>query len=137
MAQDTGQDFASGPSVTLLSSDVSDGAASAFTATVDFGTPSPWGFGYEVILTCGTGANGICNLEIAWSHDNSTFTDGDNAETVAAIQCSASSDVEKVGAYPIKARYAKFRLNNDAGGSIDGTASNTDLTLWDIFGDLA
>lgn len=137
MAQDNGQDFASGPSVTLLSADVSDGNTSTFTSAVDFGNPAPWGFGFELILTCAASADDWCSLEVAWSHDNSTFSDGDNAETVVSVDCTASSDVESVGAYPVRARYAKFRLNNESGGTIDGTASNTALVLTDIYGDLA
>lgn len=136
MAQDSGQDFASGPAVTLLSADLTDGNQSAWTLAVDFGNPAPWGFGYELTLTCGTSASDKCGLQVAWSHDNVKFSDGDNAELVAAVDCAASSDVEKVGSYPVRARYAKFRLDNEAGGTIDGTSSNTALVLTDIFGDL-
>ena len=137
MAQDTGYDFSAGPTVTLLSADVTDGASSSFTSAVDFGTPTPLGFGYEIILTCGTGADGTVTLEVAWSHDNTTFSDADNTQVVDYIDCTASSDVEKVGSIVVKARYAKFRITNDSGGTIDGTASNTALTLWDIFADQA
>jgi len=135
MAQDLGQDFAAGPSVTLLSADVTTGNSSALTSAIDFGTPTPYGFGYELILTCGASATGTVSLEVVWSHDNSDFSDTDNTQLVDVIQCADSSDVKKVGASAIKARYAKFRITNDSGGTIDGTASNTALVLWDIFGD--
>lgn len=137
MAQDIGYDFATGPTVTLLSSDLTDGSQSAWTSAVDFGTPTPLGFGYEAIITTLTSTTLNCNLEVAWSHDNTDFTDDDNPEIVAIINCTASADKKKIGAHGCRARYAKFRLDNMSGGSIDGTASNTALTLWDIFGDQA
>ena len=132
MAQDINYDFATGPTVTLLSSDLTDGSQSAFTSTVDFGTPTPVGFGYELILTTLASSTGKCALQVAWSHDNSDFSDADNAQNVAFVQCTASTDKKKVGSSAIMARYAKFRLDNQSGGSIDGTASNTALILTDI-----
>jgi len=135
MAQDTGYDFAAGPTVTLLSADLADGAQSTWTSAVDFGTPSPLGFGYEIILTGLTLADDDCALEVAWSHDNVDFSDDNNGQLVDVVDCVASSDAKKVGASAVKARYAKFRLANESGGSIDGTASNTALVLWDIFAD--
>lgn len=132
MAQDIMYDFSAGPSVTLLSSDLTDGSQSAFTTAVDFGNPAPLGFGFELILTTLTGATSYCHLEIAWSHDNTDFSDTDNLELVTSVLCTASADKKRVGSYPIKARYAKFRLNNQSGGTIDGTASNTALVLTDI-----
>ena len=137
MAQDVGYDFATGPSVTLLSSDLADASQSAWTGSVDFGAPAPLGFGFEIILTTLTGATGPCALQVAWSHDDSDFSDDDNGEIVDIVQCTASTDKKKVGAHPIKAQYAKFRLDNQSGGSIDGTASNTALVLHDIFADQA
>lgn len=132
MAQDILYDFSAGPSVTLMSADVTTGNASALTAAVDFGNPSPIGFGFELILTCLTGTTGTATLQIAWSHDNTDFSGLINLDDVTVIQCAASSDVKRVGAMAIKARYAKFRVQNDSGGTIDGTASNTALTLTDI-----
>ena len=137
MAQDIGYDFAAGPTVTLLTSDLTDGSASAFTSAVDFGAPTPLGFGFELILTTLTSSAGPVALEIAWSHDNSDFSDGDNTEVVTVVTTTASSDKTKAGNYPIRARYAKFRLVNESGGSIDGTASNTAVLLHDIFNDVA
>ena len=137
MAQDIGYDFATGPTVTLLSSDLSTGNSSAFTSAVDFGNPGPLGFGFELILTTQASATGFCSLEIAWSHDNTDFSDEDNTELVTAVQCTASTDKKKVGAHTVKARYAKFRLVNESGGTIDGTASNTALVLTDIYGNQA
>lgn len=137
MAQDIGHDFATGPTVTLLSSDLADGSKSAWTSVVDFGTPTPLGFGFELILTTLASAVDYCSLEVAWSHDNSDFSDDDNPQHVVSVLCTASADKKKVGASGVMARYAKFRLNNQSGGSIDGTSSNTALILTDIFGDVA
>ena len=134
MAQDLGYDFAVGPTVTLLSADLATGSQSALTATVDFGNPGPLMFGWELILTTLASATGYCFLEVAWSHDNTDFSDTDNMETVTGVKCTASTDKKKIGSFPVRARYAKFRLNNQSGGSIDGTASNTALVLTDIFG---
>lgn len=132
MAQDIMYDFSAGPSVTLLTSDLTDGSQSALTAAVDFGNPAPIGFGFKLILTTLTGTTSYCHLEIAWSNDNTDFSDTDNLELVTSVLCTASTDKKRVGSYPIKARYAKFRLNNQSGGTIDGTASNTALVLTDI-----
>lgn len=137
MAQDTGYDFATGPTVTLLAADLVNGAQSAWTTAVDFGSPAPLGFGFELIVTGLASCIDDAALEIAWSHDNSDFSDDDNGDVVTVINCLASADAKKVGAYAIKARYAKFRLDNQAGGSIDGTSSNTALILSDIFADHA
>ena len=134
MAQDVGYDFAAGPTVTLLSADLSDTVTSALTATVDFGDPTPLGFGYELIVTGQGSADEFAFLEVVWSHDNSDFSDENvNFETVTSINCAASADRKKIGSSEIKARYAKFQLNNQTGGTIDGTSSNTALVLFDIF----
>ena len=138
MAQDIGYDFAAGPTVTLLASDLTDGNSSALTSAVDFGVaPTPLGFGFELILTTLTSSVGPCSLEIVWSHDNSDFSDTDNTEVVTVVTTTASTDKKKVGNYPIRARYAKFRLANESGGSIDGTSSNTAVILTDIALDVA
>ena len=135
MAQDQGYDFAAGPSVTLLSADVTTGNSSSLTSAVDFGTPTPVGFGYELIITAGAGAIGSVSLEVVWSHDNTDFSDTNNTQYIDSITCTASGDAKKVGATAIKARYAKFRITNNSGGTVDGTASNTALVLTDIFFD--
>ena len=135
MAQDITLDFAAGPSVTLLSADVSDGNASTLTSAVDFGNPGPVDFGFELILTLGAGtATGYVKLNVYWSHDNTDFTDSGGGETVAINgNLTASADNKLVGSYPVRARYAKFNLNNESGGAaVDGTASNTALVLTDI-----
>jgi hypothetical protein len=136
MAQDSGLDFSAGPSVTLLSSDLTTGSSSAWTSAVDFGTPTPFGMGYLITLTTLTSATGKAVVEVAWSHDNTAFSDSDNSQIVDIIQCTASTDKTKAGTIALKARYAKFRIVNNSGGTIDGTASNTSLTLYDLFGDL-
>jgi len=135
MAQDLGLDFAAGPTVTLLSSDLTDGSQSAFTATVDFGNPAPIAFGHELILTTLTGTTGPVTLQVAWSHDNSDFSDANNVQNVVTATMAASTDNEAVGSSAVMAQYAKFRLDNQSGGTVDGTSSNTALILTDIFGD--
>jgi hypothetical protein len=140
MAQDLGLDFAAGPSVTLLSADVTDGNAGALTSAVDFGTPGPVEFGYELILTMLSGTvTGSVALRVYWSHDNSDFPDVGSGHVVASnTNLTASADNKIVGSYPVAARYAKFDiLNNSGGASVDGTASNTALVLTDIFLDQA
>ncbi len=133
MAQDIGYDFAAGPAITLMSSDLTDTNASTLTAAVDLGSPTPVGVGYELIITGLTSADGFAFLELAWSHDNSDFSDLSNLERVATIDCVASADAKKVGAFEVKARYVKFRIQNETGGSIDGTSSNTAVILTDAF----
>ena len=135
MAQDITLDFAAGPSVTLLSADVSDGASSSLTSAVDFGSTAPAEFGYELILTLGAGtATGYVALNVYWSHDNADFTDSGGGELVAVnANLTASGDNKLVGSYPVRGRYAKFNIDNESGGAaVDGTASNTALVLTDI-----
>ncbi len=138
MAQDAGYDFATGPTVTLLTDDLTNGNPSTLTAAVDFGAaPTPIMFGWELILTTLASCTNMVYLQIAWSHDNTDFSDTDNLELVTAVKCTASTDKKKVGAYPVLGRYAKFRLDNQSGGTIDGTSSNTALVLTDISVDFA
>ena len=70
-----------------------------------------------------------------WSHDDSDFSDVSNAETVVAVICTASTVAKKVGGFAVKARYAKFQLENQSGGTINSSA--TALLLFDTFGDIA
>lgn len=136
MAQDIGLDTATGgPAVTLLGSNLSDATRSALTAAVDFGAPQPLECGYEIKLDCQTSSDGFAYLEVAWSHDNADFSDTSNLETVAVIDCTASTVAVKVGSFPIRARYAKFALNNQSGGTIN--SESTALVLTDLFGDQA
>ena len=140
MAQDLGQDIAtSGPSVTMPSADVTDGNNTGLfpTSGVDFGTPTPLEVACEWIQTTLASADGPASLHVHWSHDNSTFSDIDNGEPVAVMDCTASTDCEKVVSFPCRGRYAKFSIHNESGGSLDFTASNSALTLWDNFGDQA
>jgi hypothetical protein len=131
MAQDIGYDFAAGPTVTLLSSNLTDASSSALTSAVDFGDPTPVAFGYELKLDGQASADGFAFLEAAWSHDNTDFSDTSNVEIVATVDCTASTVAVKVGASEIKGQYAKFRLRNESGGTIN--SASTALVLFDIF----
>lgn len=138
MAQDLGQDIAtSGPSVTMPTSDVTDGSNTGLFGTVDFGTPTPLEAAFLWIQTTLTSADGPAFLHVHWSHDNSTFSDINNGEPVAVMYCAASTDVELGGSFPCRARYAKFSIHNESGGSLDFTTSNSAISLWDNFGDQA
>ncbi len=138
MAQDIGYDFNTGPTITLLAVDLSDDAESPVTAVIDFGSPTPIGFGWELRLTVQTSADSLAFLEIAWAHVNvaAQYSDVNNLETVTSILCVASTDNSKVGATEIKARFAKVRLKNRTGGIIEDDAESgsvTGLLLFDIF----
>lgn len=139
MAQDGGYDYAAGPSVTLLGSNVSDGAISAATSAVDFGAPTPFGCGFELKLDCQTSATDWASLIVVWSHDNTDFgvysATQQNGDRVAVVDCVASTTVVHVGQFPVKARYAKFYLENESGGTIN--SAGTALVLWDVFADIA
>lgn len=138
MAQDIGQDIAtSGPSVTMPTSDVTDGSNTGLFGSVDFGTPTPIEIAYEWIQTTLTSADGPIFLYVHWSHDNSTFSDIDNGELIAVMDSTASTDVEDCGSFPCRARYAQFSIHNESGGSLDFTSSNSAITLWDNFFDQA
>jgi len=135
MAQDIGLDSAAGPSVTLLGSNVSTGGTSAATPAVDFGDPQPLEIGYEIKLDAQASATGFAFLKVAWSHDNTDFSDSDNLETVASVLCTASTVKVKCGAFALRSRYAKFYLSNESGGTIN--SASTALVLTDIFGNQA
>ena len=131
MAQDIGFDSAAGPSVTLLGSNLTTGGLSAATSAVDYGDPQPLEIGYEIKLDCQASSTGFAFLKVAWSHDNTDFSDSDNIETVATIQCSASTVKVKCGSFALRSRYAKFYLSNESGGTIN--SASTALILTDIF----
>jgi len=131
MGQDIGYDFATGPTVTLLGSNLADGAQSALTAAVDFGNPTPVGCGMEIKLDAQASADDFADIEVFWSHDNTDFSDGPNADVAYSFNCTASTVGVAVTAIPIKARYAKFRINNRTGGQIN--SASTAMILFDIF----
>jgi len=138
MAQDIGLDLATGgPSVTMPTADVTDGAVSTLIGSVDFGTPTPLEIAYEWIQTALASATGPAYLQVMWSHDDSDFSDTSNYETVAVITCTASGDAKLCGSFPARARYAKFQIQNESGGTLDFTTSNSAISLWDLFGDQA
>lgn len=138
MPQDIGLDIETGgPSVTVPTSDLTDGSTSALFGTVDFGTPTPLEIAFEWIQSALASATGPAFLQIMWSHDDSDFSDVNNYETVAVITCTASGDAKLSGSFPTRARYAKFQIENQSGGTLDFTASNSALALWDLFGDQA
>ncbi len=122
----------SGPTVTLLSSNISNGVTSPATDPVDFGTPTPLEIGFTVQLNCAVSANDTATLKIMWSHDNETYCDNLNAEDIVTVECSQLLTAKKTGSFPVKARYAKFQLLNESGGII--ASPFTSLKLWDIFG---
>ncbi len=132
MAQDIGLDLESGgPSVTLLSSNLTDGSESAQTAAADLGTPTPLGVGYELKLDCQASSDGFAFLKVAWSHDNTDFSNADNSEIIAQVDCTASTVVTKSGSFRARSRYVKFSLLNRSGGTIN--SASTALVLTDEF----
>lgn len=136
MAQDIGYDFATGPTVTLLGSNLSDANTSAVTSAVDFGAaPTPFQCGFELKLDCQASSDNAAILLIHWSHDNSDFSDTSNPVVGTIADCTASTVAVKVGSFRIQGRYAKFSLQNDSGGTIN--SASTAVILWDISGDQA
>lgn len=135
MAQDIGLDSAAGPTVTLLGSNLTTGSQSALTSSVDFGTPSPLEMGFEIKLDSQASSAAFAHIQVAWSHDDTDFSDTSNLETFASIDCTASTVGVKVGSFAIKARYAKFRIDNQSGGTIN--SASTAMILTDIFGNVA
>lgn len=140
MAQDIGFDWATaGPSVTLLGSNLADGSLSSATSAADFGTPTPLECGFELKLDCQASADLFANLWVVWSFDNSDFgvfaSGQNNGQLVTSVNCKASTVVVHVGAFPVMARYAKFYLENNTGGTIN--SASTALALYDGFIDVA
>lgn len=138
MAQDIGLDLETGgPAVTMPTADVTDTNTSTLIGALDFGTPTPLEIGFEWIQTTLASCVDFAFLQVMWSHDDSTFSDVNNFETVAVMKCTASTDVELVGSFPCRARHAKFQIENQSGGTLDFTASNSAIVLTDLFGDQA
>lgn len=121
-----------GPTVDILNANVSDNTTSAATSAVDFKTPTPLEVGFTIKLNCQTGAFGNAYLKIMWSHNNVDFCDGLNAENIATVKCAQQLVSKKTGTFVVKARYAKFQIQNLSGGTIANSAS--ELKLWDMFG---
>lgn len=138
MAQDIGLDIeAAGTEPTMPTADVVDGTTSTLIGSVDFGLPLPLEIAYEWIQACLASAIDFAYLQVMWSHDDMVFSDPANYETVATLQCAASQDVEQAGSFPCRARFAKFQIENQAGGALDFTAANSKLEFRDAFGDQA
>ena len=137
MAQDIGYNFATGPTVTLLGSNLADGLSSALTSAVDFGAaPTPVACGAEIKLDCQASGDDFADIEAFWSHDNTDFSDTSNPDVIYSTNCTASTVVIAVTTFAIKARYAKFRIKNNSGGTIN-TSANTTLFLTDTHYDQA
>ena len=145
MAQDLGQDIHSAPtdSVVMPTSDVTDtnntglfGKAAA--AGLDLGAGSlPLRMAYNLQLTMGAAAVGPCFIYVHWSLEDTDYSDLQNGELIGVMQCSASTDVELIGDFPVKARYFKLSIFNESGGPIDFTSSNSAMTLLESYGDQA
>jgi hypothetical protein len=131
MAQDIGYDFAAGPTVTLLSSNLVDGSSSALTAAVDLGNPTPVGLGMEIKLDAQASADDFADIEVFWSHDNTDFSNGANPDIAYSFNCTASTVGIAITTIPVKARYLKFRITNNSGGTIN--SASTALILTDVF----
>lgn len=138
MAQDIGLDTATeGPAVTMPTSDVTTTNVSTLSAILDFGSPTPIEIGYDWIQTTLTSCIDFAYLRFFWSHDGTNTSDIDNPDVIATLQCTASADKRLVGTFSTRARYAKFDILNQSGGTLDFTSSNSDLTLYDVFGNQA
>lgn len=143
MAQDLGQDIAtSGPAVVVPTADITDGNASALfggaaAIGLDLADPTPLEVAFEWIQTTLAGAVGPAFLYAHWSHNNTIFSDIDNGDLVGVMDCSAAQDVELVGSFIAKGRFFKFSIVNESGGTLDFTASNSAILLWDNFGNQA
>ena len=136
MAQDIGYNFAAGPTVTLLGSNLSDGASSALTSSVDFGAaPTPVAVGAEIKLDAQASADDFADIEVFWSHDNTDFANGANPDVVYSFNCTASTVGIAVTTFPLLARYAKFRITNRSGGTIN--SASTAMILYDVHSDQA
>lgn len=137
MAQDYGYDSAtSGTSISaFLGSNTSDGSTAGPSTTADFGNPTALKCAYECILNARAGASAYAYLKVAWSHDNTDFSDASNLETIGVIDCTSLTSSVGVGVFMVRARYAKFYLENQSGGTINNAGST--LALWDVFSDLA
>jgi hypothetical protein len=140
MAQDLGVDQTAGPSVTIPTGDVTDTNATSQTAIVNFGNPFPPEMGYELTLTMAAGVvTGYVALRVYWAHDGTNAADVGSGEVVGIDDgLTSGGDSQTNGSFKVKAQYAKFDLLNESGGAtLDGTASNTALVLYDLFGDQA
>ncbi len=125
-----------GPSVTMTAEDVTTGFASTPTAAVDLGTPGPIMLGFAFSLPMFGSAVDFVQLQCIWSHDNSVFGDLRNVDVIFSGKCAASTTLILTGAFPVKARYVKFRYFNGSGGTSDGTPAPT-LVLTDLTYDQA
>ncbi len=144
MAQDLGRDIdVAGPAITMPTADVTDGNNTGLFGGVaavglDLGVaPQPERLAFKWIQTTLAAAVGPAFLYAHWSVEDTTFSDIDNGELIGVMDCAASTDVELVGDFLVRARYLKLSIFNESGGSLDFTASNSDIDLQENFGDQA
>lgn len=124
------------PGSGLPSSDLTTGST-ADSNTQDLGAGVlPLWIEAEVTLTMGASASNFVFMGVTWSSDNFTF-DPDVADVVKAFQTTASSDNSFRMRFPVRNRYFQFRFDNQSGGSIDFTTSNTQIQYFEESGDVA
>ena len=137
MAQDLGQDIATeAPNVTVPTSDLADGTRSALfpSTAVDLGDPTPLELACEWQQVALAGGTSNAMLFAHWSNDNTDFSNDDNGEPIEVIKCNGTTTVKKCFSFKVRMRYLKFTILNEAGASLDFTASDSDITIWDNFG---
>ncbi len=144
MAQDLGRDIDSaGPAITMPTVDVTDGNNTGLFGGVaavglDLGVaPQPERLAFKWIQTTLAAALGPAFLYAHWSIEDTTFSDIDNGELIGVMDCDASTDVELVGDFLVRARFLKLSIFNESGGTLDFTGSNSDIDLQENFGDQA
>ena len=145
MAQDLGQDIHTAPtdSVVMPTSDVTDGNntglfGKAAAAGLDLGSGSlPLRMAYNWQQTTLTSATAVAFLYVHWSLEDTDYADLENGELIGVMKVTASADIELIGDFPVKARYFKLSIWNEAGGSLDFTSSNSAISLIESYGDQA
>ena len=126
-----GYAISAGPAVTgLIATNLTDGAADD-SDSFDFGAaPQPFKVSLEATLNCATGTTGSAAVYILWSQDNTNFDDSGNGDFIGNIQCAASSTVIKNLPFVFDQRYAKIRIVNNSGGTINATGTSFTLSVF-------
>ena len=144
MAQDVGMDRATAADTVtgafIDTDNPADGAQSGPTSAIDFGAVQPLTAAFELKLDCQASCTDYAMLIAVWSHDNTDYPTYDhdnemNGDIVAIVHCKASTVVIFNGEFDVKARYCKFYLHNESGGTINNSSSA--LLVWDGFADIA
>ena len=131
MAEDIRQNIdSSATAVTITLASLADGSSATSNAidlgaTVTGGVALPFALSLEAIFDGGSASNtGNVEIYAKWSEDNSKFDDDLNDMLVGVVKMNGTTEVVKVRAIRVDARYLKLRVGNASGAALAATGNS-------------